>query len=53
MPYFVKNELYTIPDSPVDADFNGILHWCKVYRCKVIASNACSSNKTLLQDKRV
>ena len=24
MPYFVKNELYTVPDSPVDADFNGV-----------------------------
>ena len=24
MPYFVKNELYTVPDSPVDADFNEV-----------------------------
>ena len=26
MPYFVKNELYTVPDSPFDADFNGTNH---------------------------
>ena len=24
VPYFVKNELYTVPDSPVDADFIGV-----------------------------
>ena len=39
--------------GPVDADQWNILHWCKMYRCKVIASNACSSNETLLRDKRV
>ena len=24
MPYFVQNELYTVPDSPVDANFNEV-----------------------------
>ena len=35
MPYFVKNELhvYTVPDSPVDADFNGV--FCTGRKCTV------------------
>ena len=49
MPYFVKNELNTVPDSPVDADFNGTGIKCTV----AIASNTCSSDNTLLRDKRV
>ena len=35
MPYFVKNELYTIPDSPVNADFNGT--FCTGVKCTVVA----------------
>ena len=26
MPYFVISELCTVPDSPVDANFNGTFH---------------------------
>ena len=33
MPYFVKNELYTVPDSPVDADFNEV--FCTGVKCTV------------------
>ena len=33
MPYFVKNELYTVPDSPVDVDFNGV--FCTHIKCTV------------------
>ena len=33
MSYFVKNELYTIPDSPVNADFN--VTFCTGVKCVV------------------
>ena len=50
MPYFVKNELYTVPDSPVDADLNEV--FCTGIKCIVamliIASKTCNSNKTSL-----
>ena len=33
MSYFVNNELYTVPDSPVDADFNEV--FCTGIKCTV------------------
>ena len=35
MPYFVKNELYTVPDSPVDADFNEVFCTGTCIKCTI------------------